>query len=80
MQAVADRATGQAAASPAECRVLADELRAFLREVGDVATQEARRLQQRAGGRSASRSRRPPTTRHHRSLPINSGRTVARIR
>ena len=45
MQAVADRATGQAAASPAECRVLADELRAFLREVGDVATLEARRLQ-----------------------------------
>jgi hypothetical protein len=45
MQAVADRATGQAAASPAECRVLADELRAFLREVGDAATLEARRLQ-----------------------------------
>jgi hypothetical protein len=46
MQAVADRATtGQAAASPADCRVLADELRAFLREIGDAATQEARRLQ-----------------------------------
>ena len=46
MQAVADRGTGQAAAvSPADSRVLADELRAFLREVGDAAMQEARRLQ-----------------------------------
>jgi hypothetical protein len=46
MQAVADRAaTGQAAASPADCRVLADELRSFLREIGDAAMQEARRLQ-----------------------------------
>jgi len=45
MQVVADRATGQAAASPADCRVLADELRAFLRETGDAAMQEARRLQ-----------------------------------
>jgi hypothetical protein len=45
MQVVADRATGQAAAPPADCRVLADELRAFLRETGDAAMQEARRLQ-----------------------------------
>jgi hypothetical protein len=45
MQAVANRGTGQAAASPADCRLLADELRAFLREVGDAAMQEARRLQ-----------------------------------
>jgi hypothetical protein len=46
MQTVADRRTGQAAAaSPADSRVLADELRAFLREVGDAAMQEARRLQ-----------------------------------
>jgi hypothetical protein len=46
MQGVADRRTGQAAAaSPADSRVLADELRAFLREVGDAAMQEARRLQ-----------------------------------
>src|SRR5258708_1419459 len=44
-QAGADRGTGQAAASPANCRVLADELRAFLRETGDAAMQEARRLQ-----------------------------------
>jgi len=47
MQAVADRAMGQdGAASPADSRVLADDLRAFLREVGDAAMQEARRLQQ----------------------------------
>jgi hypothetical protein len=46
MQAVAERGTEQAAAaSPADSRVLADELRAFLREVGDAAMQEARRLQ-----------------------------------
>ena len=38
-------ATGRSAASPAECRVLADELRAFLREIGDAATREARRLE-----------------------------------
>ena len=46
MQAVAERGTEQAAAaSPADSRLLADELRAFLREVGDAAMQEARRLQ-----------------------------------
>jgi hypothetical protein len=45
MRAVADRGTAQAAASPADCRFLADELRAFLREVGDAAMLEARRLQ-----------------------------------
>lgn len=45
MQVVADRAAEQAAVSPADCRLLADELRAFLRETGDAAMQEARRLQ-----------------------------------
>ena len=45
MQAAVDRATDRSAASPAECRVLADGLRAFLREIGETATQEARRLQ-----------------------------------
>jgi hypothetical protein len=45
MQAVVDRAGGRAAASPAECRVLADEVRAYLREIGEAANQEARRLQ-----------------------------------
>lgn len=45
VQAVTDRATGQAIAPPAECRIVADELRAFLREIGDAAMQEARRLQ-----------------------------------
>lgn len=44
-QAVADRTTGRSAASPAEIRVRADELRAFLRGVGDAANLEARRLQ-----------------------------------
>ena len=45
MQAVADRSKGQTAAAPADGRLLADELRAFLREIGDAAMQEARRLQ-----------------------------------
>jgi hypothetical protein len=44
-QTVADRTTGRSAASPAEIRVRADELRAFLRGVGDAANLEARRLQ-----------------------------------
>jgi hypothetical protein len=44
-QAVIDRVTNQAAASPAECRVLADKLRTYLREIGDAASLEARRLQ-----------------------------------
>ena len=45
MQVVADRAAEQAAVSPADCRLLADELRAFLRETGDAAVREDRRLQ-----------------------------------
>jgi len=45
VQLVADRATGQSARPPAEQRALADELRAFLRGVGDAASQEARLLQ-----------------------------------
>jgi len=45
VQAMVDRVTNQAAASPAECRVLADELRTYLREIGDAASLEARRLQ-----------------------------------
>ena len=44
-QTIADRTTGRSAASPAEIRVRADELRAFLRGVGDAANLEARRLQ-----------------------------------
>jgi outer membrane murein-binding lipoprotein Lpp len=46
MQDAAARAGRQAAGSPADCRIHADEVRAFLREIGDAATQEARRLQQ----------------------------------
>jgi hypothetical protein len=46
VQLVADRATGQSARPLAEQRALADELRAFLRGVGDAASQEARLLQQ----------------------------------
>jgi hypothetical protein len=42
---VADRTTGRSAASPAECRARADELRAFLRGVADAANLEARLLQ-----------------------------------
>lgn len=45
MQAAMDRATDRSAVPPADCRVVADELRAFLREIGEAATQEARRLQ-----------------------------------
>ena len=45
MPAVVDRASGQAASRPSERRVLADELRAYLREIGDAAMLEARRLQ-----------------------------------
>lgn len=76
-QAAADRATGHAAASPAECRVLADELRALFRQVGDAAMQEARRLQQELEvvGESIARTaseatpgspptQRPPRRRH----------------
>ncbi len=44
-QTIADRTTGQSAPSPAECRARADELRAFLRGVGDAANLEARLLQ-----------------------------------
>jgi hypothetical protein len=44
-QTIADRTTGRGAASPAECRARADELRAFLRGVGDAANVEARLLQ-----------------------------------
>jgi hypothetical protein len=46
VHAAADRATGQSAASPAQQRLHADELRAFLRGVGDATSQEARLLQQ----------------------------------
>jgi hypothetical protein len=44
-QSIADRTTGRSAASPMECRVIADDLRAFLRGVGDAASREARLLQ-----------------------------------
>jgi hypothetical protein len=44
-QAAMDRMMDRSAMSPAECRALADALRAFLREVGEAASQEARRLQ-----------------------------------
>jgi hypothetical protein len=45
VQAAVDRASGQAAAPPSGHRVLADELRAYLREIGDSAMLEGRRLQ-----------------------------------
>jgi hypothetical protein len=44
-QAIADQTTGRGTASPAECRVRSDELRTFLRGVGDAANLEARLLQ-----------------------------------
>jgi len=72
MQAAVDRATDRPAVSPAECRVLADELRAFLREIGEAATQEARRLQieleqvGEAVARSAAPAGSPPHPDHRR--------------
>lgn len=45
MQAAVDRATGENVASPADCRVLADEMRALVRGISNAATREARRLQ-----------------------------------
>ena len=45
VQTVADQTTGRSVRSPADSRVYADELRAFLRGVGDVANLEARLLQ-----------------------------------
>lgn len=70
MQATLDRATDRSAASPTECRVLADELRAFLREIGEAATQEARRLQMELEqvGESIARAAaaEPPPDRGHR--------------
>ena len=40
----AGSATGRSAVSPSEYRVAADEIRAFLRALGDAATLEARRM------------------------------------
>lgn len=45
VQTVADQTTGRSVRSPPDSRVYADELRAFLRGVGDVASLEARLLQ-----------------------------------
>lgn len=45
VQAAVDRSSGQMAVPASECRVLADELRTWLREIGDAAMLEARRLQ-----------------------------------
>lgn len=44
-QSMADRTTGGTAASPMEFRMIADDLRGFLRSVGDAASREARLLQ-----------------------------------
>jgi hypothetical protein len=52
--------------------VLADELRAFLREIGEAATQEARRLQMEleqvgeAVARAATPAKQPPHPDHRR--------------
>jgi len=72
MQAAVDRTTDRSAVSPAECRVLADGLRAFLREIGEAATQEARRLQMEleqvgeAVARVAAPAEPPPHPDHRR--------------
>jgi predicted TIM-barrel enzyme len=44
MQAATGRITGEAALPPEQCHVLVDKLRGFLREVGETALMEARRL------------------------------------
>ncbi len=46
LRAASDRATGRSLAAPADCRVVADDMRAFIRGIGEVATREARRLEQ----------------------------------
>jgi hypothetical protein len=45
VQSAADRTMGRSATALADCRVRADELRAFLRGIGDAASLEARHLQ-----------------------------------
>jgi signal transduction histidine kinase len=45
IEAMLDRASGEAAGASADSRVLIDDLRACLREIGDAASLEARRLQ-----------------------------------
>jgi len=60
MRSVALRPTAQPSAPKSEDRVLADELRACLREIGDVAVQEARRLQGRARAHRRGRRSRAP--------------------
>ncbi len=45
LQAAMERGAGETAADPSAQRALADDLRAYLREIGDAAAQEARRLQ-----------------------------------
>ncbi|WP_270936610.1 hypothetical protein [Falsiroseomonas oryzae] len=45
MQAATARMTGDAALPPEQCHVLTENLRSFLREVGDTAMLEARRLE-----------------------------------
>ena len=45
LKAAANRVTGNNPTPITECRVVADDLRAFLREVGEAAIREARRLE-----------------------------------
>lgn len=45
LKATANRVTGNNPTPVTECRVVADDLRAFLREVGEAAMGEARRLE-----------------------------------
>jgi hypothetical protein len=45
LKAAADRAAGQDPVSANQSRMLADDLRTFLREIGDTAAREAQRLQ-----------------------------------
>jgi hypothetical protein len=68
VQTVADQTTGRSVASPAECRVYADELRAFLRGVGDAANLEARLLQrdlERVGETIAQAADEATPSHHH---------------
>jgi hypothetical protein len=77
IQAAADRASGRAAVSPAECRVLVDELRAFLRQAAMPPYRKPVACN-RSLKSSASRSRAPPT--RQRQLRItNNGRRVAHL-
>lgn len=61
-QAASARAAGEASLPPEQCRALADQLRAFLREISETALLEARRLEHELGqvSEAIAESQAPP--------------------